>query len=150
MDYLVAARGYALALGSFTLAIYLFARTLAARTRLSDRQLLNNAAAISAFTALSFTANFSFAYANGFLLLAVFGTWMYYLIRRKRGPHVLVRLALACTLPALVVAFVIAGSVVAEFPRKELFYGTDSLIETWKTVYDASFSDLNPYLVNHY
>src|SRR6266481_3844443 len=64
MDYLVAARGYGLALGFFSLAVYLFARTLVRLEKPSERDILNYATAISASVALSFCANFSFAYAN--------------------------------------------------------------------------------------
>jgi hypothetical protein len=70
MDYLVAARGYGLALGFLGLAMYLLAKTIV-RTGAepSERMILNRAAGISVCVGFSICANFSFAFANGFLLL---------------------------------------------------------------------------------
>ncbi len=149
MDYLVAARGYGLALGFLSLAVYLFARTLLRDgEELSEREILNRAIAISACVALSICANFTFAYASGFLLLAAGSLAGIPWIKQKRGVLALLRLTAACSFPAIVILVVLAGSALTRFPRDQLFWGTDSLLESWKDIREASFSELNPYLVN--
>jgi len=146
MDYLVAARGYGLALGFLSLAVYLFARALVRLEKPSERDILNYATAISASVALSFCANFSFAYANAFLLAALLA-WAC-LEQRKRGVIAYARLALAGTFPASLVVFALTGSVLAGFRRDQLIWGVHSLTQTWGDIYEASFAELNQYLVN--
>jgi hypothetical protein len=146
MDYLVAARGYGLALGFLSLAVYLFARVLVRLEKPSERDILNHATAISASVALSFCANFSFAYANAFLL-AAFLAWAC-LEQGKRGAIAYARLALACTFPVFVAVFALSGSVLAGFQRDQLIWGAHSLAQTWGDIHEASFAELNPYLVN--
>ena len=63
MDYLVAARGYSLALGLFATSLYLMARAVA------EERLDWPATAASICAGLSVTANFSFAYVNAAALL---------------------------------------------------------------------------------
>ena len=146
MDYLVAARGYGLALGFLSLAVYLFARTVIRdRDELSEREILHSAIAMSACVALSICANFTFAYASGFLLLAagsLAGAWS---IEQRRGVPALLRLTAACLLPTVAILVVLAGSALTRFPRQQLFWGSDSLLASWNEIRDASFLELNPY-----
>ena len=90
-DHLVAARGYALALGflmaSMALAVY---------TRLD----VPACALCSACAALSFAANFSFAFVNAFAMLAIL-TWA---CARTQAIQTRVRLLGACLLPGLLVS----------------------------------------------
>ena len=72
MDYLVAARGYGLAIGFLSLSLYLIARMLFAWDGASERKILKTAVAASVAGALSFCANFSFAYVNGALIAVLF------------------------------------------------------------------------------
>src|SRR5260370_24302386 len=72
MDYLVAARGYGLALGFLSLAMYLLARMVVRSENADEHEILNHAAGISVCAGFSFAANFTFAYANAFLVLAFF------------------------------------------------------------------------------
>jgi hypothetical protein len=146
MDYLVVARGYGLALGFLSLAMYLFARALVRLEEPSEREILKHAMAISACAALSLSANFSFAYASAFLF-ASFLAWAC-LEQRKRGWTACARLAFDCTWPAVVIVFMLTGSVLAAFPRSELIWGVHSWAETWQDMRDATFAELNPYLVN--
>jgi hypothetical protein len=146
MDYLVVARGYGLALGFLMLAIYLFARTLVRRKEPGRREILLHAMAVSVCIGFSLTANFSFGYADGFLLLAALVVWT--LQQPGLGIRARVRLACVCFIPALVILFVLAGSVLAAFPKSQLFWGTQSFSETWHEIYGHSFAELNPYLVN--
>ena len=149
MDYLVAARGYGLALGFLTLALYLFARILVQDwNSITESAALNHGIAISASIALCFCANFAFAYACGFLWLAVASLAAMWLWRRKLGTLTWMRMASACALPALAIVLVLAGSALTRFPRDQLWWGTDSLRETWKSIREASLGEINPFLVN--
>ena len=147
MDYLVAARGYGLAIGFLSLSLYLIARMLFAWDGASERKILKTAVAASVAGALSFCANFSFAYVNGALIAVLFvwaGTrW------RKKGLLASAGLALACILPGILVALVLTGPMLAKFPRSELFWGAHSLSEMWSYIYHASFPALDSALVNH-
>jgi hypothetical protein len=146
MDYLVAARGYGLALGFQTLALYLFSRMLVHPGPPSETHLRNQAVAMSICAGLSLCANFSFAYADIFLLL-IFALWAC-LKQRRYQLGAWWRITVACLSPAIVVVFVLAGSVLTNFPRSQLFWGTDSWKRTWRDIHDACFSELNYYLVN--
>jgi len=68
--------------------------------------------------------------------------------QRTSGRHGVMRLALACFLPGIVVAFVLCGSVVLNWPRGQLYFGSQSLLEMWTGLSDATFDDLNPNVVN--
>ncbi|HEY3742871.1 MAG TPA: hypothetical protein VGL53_23655 [Bryobacteraceae bacterium] len=131
-DYLVAARGYALALGCLTLAIFLLALAV-----IRNRRSVPIVAAISVSLALSFAANFTFAYAAAFI-----GLCTLLLIVRSR------QTAFAAVVPGLATALVLVGSIVARFPRDQLFWGTSSIRESWDSIRDSSFTEINPFLVN--
>jgi hypothetical protein len=150
MDYLVAARGYGMALGFLGLAIYLFAgMLLEERGGIGERDILKRSAAISACIALSICASYTFAYACSFLLLAAGSLAGVRLVKQKRGISLtLLRLAAACSLPGIIILAVFAGSALTRFPREQLFWGTDSLLESWRDIREASFVELNPHLVN--
>ena len=136
MDYLVVARGYGLALGFFTLAIALAVRTLLRLDEAGDWELIWVTAGISACLGISFCANYSFAFANA-ALLCVFYARVSLRVAGWRGR---LRLAFAATAPAVVLTMCIAGPMLLRFPRKELYWGTNSLIETWQYIYSASFN----------
>ena len=146
MDYLVAARGYGLALGFFTLAIYIVAQTLVQAEKPGERETLSHVRAVSICAAVSFCANFAFAYANVVLLL-VFVAWAY-LEQRNHNWISYARLTFVCAFPALLIVFLVAGSVLVSFPRDQLIWGAHSLRQTWHDIRAASFCQLNSYLVN--
>jgi len=149
MDYLVAARGYGLALGFLNLAIYLLARLLVTVERdVGGRPVLACASAISACTGLSVCANLSFSYAVFFLLVVTAVISAGFMWRKKHGPWELVKLGLACTMPALLVLLVLGGSAVTRFPRSQLFWGTHSLPEAYIEIRRSAFTEINPFLVN--
>jgi 4-amino-4-deoxy-L-arabinose transferase-like glycosyltransferase len=137
MDYLVAARGYSLALALLMSAIALAAynRNESTRTYIL----------ISLCAALSFSANFSFAFADlsAVLFIALWGCWHARTSIRKA-----VRIAIACTVPGLLVALFLTGSVLAQWSRSDITYGAPSLRQTRDTVIQASLYELNPHLVN--
>ena len=132
MDYLVAARGYSMALGFLTAGLLLMMRAVA------EDKIGSNAIAASICAGLSFTANFSFGYviAATLLMFTIWGcrrTW-------KAPLHVLA--------PACVVIHVICGSTLWTFPRSQLYYGASSLREMFHSLVSASFDELNPFVVN--
>ena len=146
MDYLVAARGYGLAIGFFALSLYLLTSLLDQIRTGNKLNLLRLGMAISASTSLSFTANFSWGYANGFLLTAA---WIWILFgQRHLGVKAALRLTLMLSIPAALILLVFAGSTLTTFNRDQLFWGTTSLLKTWEEIRLACFSNLNPYLVN--
>jgi hypothetical protein len=143
LDYLVAARGYSLAIGLFLAALGIIASTIL--TDVGDRGVYEKAVWISIVLALSSAANFSFAIADG-VTLVVFVLVM----RRQRHFSVRqsLRLAVYSFLPGLFVGFLLCGSVILKWPRGELYFGSKSMAEMWSGLASGSFDSLNPDLVN--
>jgi hypothetical protein len=135
MDYLVAARGYGLAIGLLTLAVALAVRTLL-RLDATERELIGTTACIAGCTALSFCANYSFGYANVILLCIFFAR----VSLRVDHWQNRARLALAAAVPAGALVFCIAGPMLLQFPRSELYWGAQSLREMCQYIYRASFN----------
>ncbi|MEO8597196.1 MAG: hypothetical protein ABI759_28010 [Candidatus Solibacter sp.] len=134
-DHLVAARGYALALG-FLMAML----CVAAYSGLDAVA----CAVCSVCAALSFAANFSFAFADLFALLAIL-TWA---CARTQAIQTRARLVGACVLPGLLVSVFLSVPVVLHWPKGQLGYGAHSLGEMFRTVAQASLYRLNPQIVN--
>jgi hypothetical protein len=134
-DHLVAARGYGLALGflmcSLAVAVYTGLDVAAC-------------ALCSVCAALSFAANFSFAFVNAFALLAIL-TWA---CARTQAIQTRVRLLGACVLPGLLVSVFLSVPAVLHWPKGQLDYGAHSLGEMFSTVARASLYRLNPQIVN--
>ena len=137
MDYLVAARGYSLALAFLTCAI-----TLAVRQKQRGGSPYRAAALISICAALSVSANFSFAIADvatGMLLLI----WMWGDAGASR-----VKALAAFVLPGLAVGYFLVGSTVLSWPKGQFTWGAQSLLETFRSLLQASLYEPNPYLLN--
>jgi hypothetical protein len=141
MDHLVAARGYSLALALLMTAVLMAAGCLLSDEPGEETRLYRRAAVASACAALSFSANFSFAFVNA-AVMALFLAWTW---RRAayRG-----RLAAAGLLPGFAVVLVICSSVLWKWPKGELAYGAHSLAEMWDGLVASSFFELNENLVN--
>ena len=149
MDYLVAARGYALAMAFLMVEIYLLARLLLARKTLSERRLTRWMTFASVSAGLAFCANFSFSFAIGLVTLAIF--LIVFRMQRRYGRMACVRLAAAAVLPAAAIAFFLAGSILAEMPKDQLIWGTHHLSEMWRELripYFAEYTEFNTALVN--
>src|SRR5579863_4126169 len=151
LDFLVAARGYSLAMAFLMWTVAVPAGVLKAKSEPAERSLLWACGASSVCAALSFTANFSFAFADAAILLLILlwicrGTVPAHPATQRLGPYA--RLLAATTIPGLLVAFALCGSVVRHFPKGELFYGATSLGETLKSVIGPSLYELNPHLLN--
>ena len=150
MDYLVAARGYGLALGFLCLALYIFAGAVIRpdADAPTERESISRATGISICGGLTVCANYSFGYAAAFTML-VSAAFLAQTFRRQRaGIQAWGRLAAAFALPAMTVLLVLAGSALTRFPRDQLFWGSNSMKESWKDVSHACWDDLNPNLVN--
>src|SRR5437899_5688721 len=134
-DYLVAARGYGLALG-FLMCLF----ALAAYTRLDA----SGCALCSVCAALSVAANFSFAFVNAFAMLAILAwAWKHTVGVRER-----VQLLSACVLPGLLVSVFLTIPMVLNWSKGQMTYGAHSLGEMFATVADSSLCRLNSEIVN--
>ena len=153
MDYMVASRGYGLALaflaGQF-LVLFHIDRTRDEEPPLRPPGL---AAIASLLAALAFSSNFSFAIISGV-------TWLFSLsllcLHGPAGNHVApeaywknrLRIAFWGIMPGAVLASALCASVLADWKQIELIYGATSLREMLASVLDSSFHPLNPHLVN--
>src|SRR5262245_22157038 len=134
MDYLVAARGYGLALGFWMAAIALM---LWGHSRVMPTCVMTSACA-----GLSFTANFSFAFVDGCLMALVF-VWA---CRREQGSYE--RILAACVLPGLAVAAALTGSLVYHWPRGQFVHGAESLLGMAKSIVECSLYEVNRYFLS--
>jgi hypothetical protein len=105
--------------------------------------LLRKCAWVSVLLALACSANLSFAIANG-VTLTLFFLWT--ICQYGRSDYL--RLAVASYLPGLLVGFILCGSVVLNWPKGELYFGSKHLPEMWAAFAKGSFDELNPNLIN--
>jgi len=126
-DFLVAARGYGLALG-----FLMWALVYAAEAHLYDYPLLMSCVVSSLSAAMSVSANFSFAFVNLAAMTAIF------LFAAYRRPKEWPRLLAACALPAAVTVAIVYRFAVLHTHPGELIYGARSLRETFGTIINAS------------
>jgi len=140
LDYLVAARGYGLAIGFLMAATAIIANITIARSP-DDSAFWTKCIWISILLGLSLTANFSFAIADVVVLS------MFFLFATRHSRRRL-RLFLSCYGPFVAVVFLICGSVLRAFPRDQLYFGSNSVAEMWRSIASSSFDDLNPNMVN--
>jgi hypothetical protein len=105
--------------------------------------------------ALSFTANFSFAYvaAVSILMFLLRASWQIAMRTRHSLEQTslgrsYVRLSAACVIPGVVVTFFVCGSVLVNWPKGQLYFGSTSLAEMWNSMVSSSFYELNPYIIN--
>lgn len=138
-DFLVAARGYGLASGFLLSAICWMAYALVPGVNL--RRVANACVAASLCIALSFVSNFSFALVDASTIVM-----LYLWASGGESPKTRVTLAAACFLPGLVLAGALAGPVLLHWKQSELNYGAASLTETFQSLYQASFYELDPAL----
>jgi len=134
-DFMVAARGYSLA-DAFLLA----AIAVPLWHRVYGGPSLDRCCALASLAlGLSFTANFSFAFVDLGVFLAVV-TWAI----RRRGGKSAARIAGLCALPGLLVALLIAGPLLIHWKREDLFYGAGSLGEMTHSLIEGSLYQLSP------
>lgn len=153
LDYLVAARGYSLAVGLLLAAVAIFWHLIDSsfESRQSPPALV---ALASVFLGLSFTANFSFAIANfvtGALCLLTLIILEYVSCRSQKSRFSIRRVALLGsfgTVPAIAVAFFFCSFTLLHWRDQQLVYGANSLAETGSSILAVSFPPPNPELVN--
>ncbi len=126
-DFMVAARGYSLALACLLAAIAmpLWRREQEERACVWASLLLG----------LSFCANFSFAFVDAAAFFAI-AVWAV----RRRGPHILG----ACILPGFIAALLICGYPVLHWHKHELWYGATSLSQVARSIMQPSLFQLDP------
>src|ERR1039458_4772404 len=132
-----AGRGYSLAMAFLTCAI-----TLAVRHKQRGGSPYKAAALISISADFSHFANFSFAIADvatGLLILI----WMWGDAAASR-----VKTLAAFVLPGLAVGYFFIGPTVLGWPKGQFTWGAQSLLETGRTLLQASLYEPNPYLLN--
>jgi len=127
LDYLVAARGYGLALG-----FLIWAMLYSAEAHLKGRFLVLACAVSSACAGMSVNANFSFAFVDLATMTALL-LWAWY-----KRPDQWIRLLAACVLPAAAILAIVSGYALLHRHPGELIYGAQGLGETFRTIIDAS------------
>ena len=132
MDYLVAARGYSLALGFLMAAL-----TIAVWRQVRKLDPMATCALCSAAVGLSFAANFSFAVMDG-AVMAVIACWCASTYQRR------VRIAAAAVLPGLVIAALLTGAVLAHWPQNEFRWGAETFSWSMKSIGEQLFYRVDP------
>ena len=140
LDYLVAARGYSLASGFLLAALAVMASVILAEPPQAE-DLPRKCAWISVLLVLSVAANFSFAIVDGV-------AWLFFFLWALRTGGSKARVAIACVLPGLAVGFVLVGSVIRDWPKGQLYFGSNSLLEMTRGFISSSFDELNPEVLN--
>jgi hypothetical protein len=146
-DFFVAARGYGLA-NAFLLAAITLAAAGLPRTD-DPREAILPAALSSVFLALSFSANFSFAFVDGtaLLIIVVWATKKAAQADRKY-PGIRWRTAAAGIVPGFVVMLFIPSWTLLHWVDIMIVAGGKTLRETLVSLMHASMYRLNPYLIN--
>jgi hypothetical protein len=139
MDYLVAARGYSLALAFLMSAI-----AVAARGQTSGSDPRNTCAVSSVLVALSFSANFSFALVDAVTL----GGIAWWCSTGNRPARDYARIAAAAVLPGFLVALYLTGAVVLHWPGNELRWGATTFVWSMQSIGEQCFYKLSPHLVS--
>jgi hypothetical protein len=140
MDYMVAARGYGLAVGFFMTGLYLFLRNVLAEESSAD-SLLRDGLWISLCAVLSFSANFSYAWAN----LGMLGAYLAFAWPLTEEKKKLLAKLLA---PGLAVFILVDLTTVLRWPKGQLYYGAESLSVMLRSIQHSLFFELNEALVN--
>ncbi len=138
LDYLVAARGYGLALG-----FLMWAMVYPVWTEEQHGSLLAACAVSSLSAGLSVDANFSFAFVNLAVMAAIlFGAW-------RQRPHQWFRLLAASVLPGAAIVAIVSGYALLHLHAGELIYGAHGLREMFGSILESSlfenrFASLKP------
>ncbi len=144
MDYLVAARGYGLAVAFLLAAIAVFWGSVD-RAVAGEPVCLWRFALVSVLLALSTAANFSFGIVDivaGVIFLA--GVFVAGDLDMKR----LASLTVWGTLPGIIAGMFLCISVLGGWHTGEFVYGAHSLREMWNSLFGTLFPPPNPEIVN--
>lgn len=135
-DFLVAARGY-----SWAMALLLCVVAVPAAGLPRNASTAKLCAGCSALAALSFTSNFSFAFAD-FAVLLMALLW----IGHERGFSL--RLLAAAIVPGALVIVMLPLPVLLNWPPDQLYAGATSLRQTFGSVIHWSLYEVNPEVAN--
>jgi hypothetical protein len=144
-DYLVAARGYGLALGFLMWALVYFAES-----QIHGGPLIVACAVSSACAGMSVTANFSFAFVNLAAMLAILLSACCQNNSYQR-PKEWIRLLAACALPGAIIVAIVCGYALSQVDSRQLWFGARGLSDTFGTIIEASlfqarFDSLKPFV----
>ena len=140
LDYLIAARGYGLALACLVFQV-LCGLHIMVKARLERAPHFGGYLyGCSVFSALGFAANFSFAIVFTVALMIPLAA----ALCRQRT----IRILLQAIIPACAIVLFMCASALTNWNTIELIYGAHSLSETFHSIVRSSFDELNPYLVN--
>jgi len=140
LDYVIAARGYGLALGFLMLALLLAWQALQRAGHKTDRKAdLFNTAAISCLCALSVSANLSFAFANASLLAVYFCMRCIASTADRIPTKALASHLLALLVPGLLLYAILTPSFFLDFSQDELKYGAENWWQTYQSVKNGMF-----------
>lgn len=127
LDYLVAARGYGLALG-----FLMWAMVYPVWTEEQGGSLLLACAVSSLCAGLSVDANFSFAFVNLAVMAAILlSAW-------RRRPNQWFRLLAASALPGAAIVAIVSGYALLHLHPGELIYGAHGLREMFGSIIESS------------
>lgn len=129
-DFLVAARGYGLALGFLMWAIV---SMVSWHVEQGPPKSLNAACTVSsACIGLSVASNLAFAFVASVTIAAII---LYALSQRKESA---VRSIAACVIPGAIVTLIFPAYPILHWPKGEFIYGATSLRDTFGTIVEAS------------
>jgi hypothetical protein len=135
LDFMIAARGYGLA-NAFLLAAIAIPLW---HGQTPGASLSKSCAWASLALGLSFTANFSFAFVDVAMFLAIV-IWAL----KSREIDSSLRILGFCVLPGLSVALLLCGYPLTHWPSGELWIGAHSLQEMERSLIEASLHQLDP------
>ncbi len=138
LDYLIASRGYSMALGLLLTAVLMIVQALVDE----NEQVYRRCALASLCVGLSFCANFAFAWVNA-SIMAVFLLWA---LVKRRGPWY--KLAAAGVIPAVAVTIAICGQTLLDWPKGQLYYGAATAHQMVHSLTEASMYTPNPQVAN--
>jgi hypothetical protein len=142
-DFLVAARGYGLAMAFLLAAFAVAAYVHRARSEGRPASLTLACAVCSACLGLSFASHFSFAFVD---FAALSGICFWACATSTRSERW--RIVAASIVPGLIVTVFLSAFALLHWPPNELVDGARTLRETLHSVREASFYRPNPELVN--
>jgi hypothetical protein len=137
LDYLVASRGYSLALGFLMTAIAIVLIEMTSFEHKSSVSLYKRCSLVSIMVALSFSASFAFCYVGAAAVL-LFMAWV---LRKREGSWY--GIVSACVIPGALVATMLVGSFLLNWPRGEPYFGATSVSELWHSLVSSCFFQLN-------
>ncbi len=152
LDYLIAARGYGLAVAFLMAGLAIPTLVLLRVEPPGLRSIVRTCAISSVCGALAVASNMGIALVVVMALLMVF-LWSCLRIResvpsRRDWLKAAARILSACVLPAVLATALVSLSIILRFPKFAFTLGVSSWHECWRTVGNSLLNELNPVVVN--